>query len=236
MLLAFAVAIGSVAIGAALGALPAGGAGRAVGPIQVFALSAALAVVGVHLLPEAYTEAGPLTVAVFLLAFGLPALVDWAGERRRLRTHGTNTELGLEIGYVGLLVHKVGDGLALGAATGSILAMTNPTGVILAIGGHTVPLTALIVLAFQAHRTTAHALLRAAGLAAAMCAGVLITAAAPATLVEPWQPWITAAIAGLLLHVVIHGFRPERPRSVLGWVGHGAAVAAGLAIVLLGGH
>ncbi|MFW6067226.1 MAG: hypothetical protein ACOC97_02730 [Myxococcota bacterium] len=236
MLLALVVAVSSVGLGAAVGAASVGGTGRVVGPIQVFALSAAIAVAAAHLLPEAYADAGAGTLVVFALGLGLPAAADYLGKRLRGASGGEHGGMGLEMGYAGLLLHKVGDGFALGAATGPLLSVAHPAGVALAVGGHTVPLTALVVLAFHAERGLGHALWRAAGLAVAMAAGAMASAAVPAPWVAPWQPWILAAVAGLLVHVVAHGWRPVRPRSAGGWLAHALAALAGLAIVFVGRH
>lgn len=238
MLLALAIALGSVAAGAALGALSSRVTKEATGPIQLFALSAAVAVVFAHLLPEAYREVGPASLVAFAIAMGTPLALDVITRHVRASDapghHPPGGDASLELGYGGLLVHKVGDGLALGAAAGPIL-WHHPTGVVVAIAAHTVPLTALVVVAFQGERGTAHALWRAGGLAAAMMAGVVATAAVPAQIVAPWEPWIVAVVAGLVLHVVLHGWRPVRPRSLLGWVTHAAAVLVGLGLVFVGG-
>lgn len=233
VLVALLVAIGSVAAGAALGAISSRVAGRAEGPIQLFALSAAAAVVLAHLLPEAFREVGPASLAVFAVAFVVPLAVDAVG--KRLRTNGGGSESSLELGYGGLIVHKLGDGLALGAVTGPMLVLPHGEGVVVAIAAHTVPLTALVVVTFQRTRGTRHALLRAAGLGVAMVGGVLIASAVPRRWVEPIEPWIVAVVAGLVLHVVVHGWRPVRPRSALGWVASAVAVAAGLSLVFVGG-
>ncbi|HVR19524.1 MAG TPA: hypothetical protein VMS65_07505, partial [Polyangiaceae bacterium] len=64
MLLACAVAVIAVALGLALGLVP-GGRSLIAGPLRTFALSAALTVVLLHLLPEAFSELGPLALALF---------------------------------------------------------------------------------------------------------------------------------------------------------------------------
>ena len=109
--MALAVIWMSVAAGIALG-LWQRVAGHATGPIRTFAVVAAGLVVVVSLLPHAIESKGLGGLGAALASVAIvPAL-----ERvfriafRRVTAEG----LRLELGYVGLLVHRVGDGAVMG--------------------------------------------------------------------------------------------------------------------------
>jgi hypothetical protein len=200
LVLPIAVVLASVALGTALG-LAGRRADRSIGAVQIVAALAALAVVGFMLLPEAFAAAGVVALLVALAAFLLPIPIEWLGGR------GGGRDIGLELGYVGLLLHQLGDGLALGVYGG-------PDGggaaVLAAVGLHTVPLVAIVLIAYRARASVRAALLRAAGLALASIAGVVLVSAAPVERLAVAEPWIAAVTSGLLLHVVLHLFRSER--------------------------
>jgi uncharacterized membrane protein YraQ (UPF0718 family) len=231
MLLPIAIALSSHVAGALLGL---GGGRRSLAALRTFALVSALAVVLAQLLPDALGAAGLGALAVFAVAAASPALIGRIAARL-----GKNAGVvGLELGYTGLLLHHVADGLAIGAYAGEHHHDHHHGDVLAALSAHTVPLVALVALAYQRHSGTRAAVLRVGGLLAATVAGSLAT-----TLVSPeefgrFEPWVTAAVAGLLLHVLAHDWGADgaaRP-------GVGArlvdlcAVAAGIALVVFGGH
>ncbi len=78
---------------------------------------------------------------------------------------------------------------------------------LVAFAAHIVPVTAVMLLAIQELRGRGAALVRAAGLLAATLAGVIAVGVLGAGSDEP-LPWLSALLAGLLLHVVSH----ELPR------------------------
>ena len=103
---AVASAIAAVVAGAALAL---GGAGpRVLGPLRAFALAAVVATVLGHLLPEAVEGGGALVLVAFAAALAAPGVIA----KLVPHDHGVATELA----YVSLLLHKVTDGVALGAA------------------------------------------------------------------------------------------------------------------------
>jgi hypothetical protein len=77
VLLASAIAVGAVGLGLALGLLPAGRA-RVAGPLRTFALSAALTVVLLHLLPEAFAELGTVALLLFAATSVFPTILKYA--------------------------------------------------------------------------------------------------------------------------------------------------------------
>jgi hypothetical protein len=217
----------TVALGALLALLPRGRS-EVLGPIRTFALTAACSVVAVHFLPHALQGLGPVALLLVALGVAAPHLAE------RLVTRVTSrgaARVGLEAGYAGLVAHKLGDGLALGAAA------HDGIGPLIAIGAHNVPMIAFVVLAFSDERGHRSGLLRALGLGLASAAGVLFHDALSETLLSAATPAFDAVVAGLLLHVVAHELGRDLPRSTRARAADWAAALVGLALVLLaGGH
>jgi hypothetical protein len=232
VLLPAAVAVAAVALGLFLGLLPTGRA-RLAGPLRSFALAAALTVVVTHLLPEAFVELGAPALFVFAAATALPA---WARVVGRLAGGGAPSHAGLKAGYLGLLVHHVGDGLGLGAYGDAPGGGHAHADVLLALAVHTVPLVAVVSFAFRSSGGTRAAVLASGGLAAASVLGVGMSGLVPQELAHSLNGWIAAAVAGLLVHVVTHDLERDLPET------HGArlldlaAVALGVGVSLLGGE
>jgi hypothetical protein len=236
VLFAAAVAVVAVALGLVLGLVPAGRA-RVAGPLRTFALSAALTVVLAHLLPEAFSELGILALFLFAATSVLPA---WLGLGRALsgsRGHGEgHSHGGLFAGYVGLLVHHVGDGLGLGAYASLPGGALRHADVMLALAVHTVPLVAVVAFAFQRTGGSRRALHAAAGLAGASVLGVVFSGIVPSALVERFSAWVAALVAGLLVHVVTHDLERDLPTSFGGRAIDFVAAILGVATSLVGGE
>lgn len=239
MSLAIVIALCSIALGTALGLLP-GNSPRAGGPFQTFALVTSVAVVLGQLLPEALASVGVPALLAFAAGFAIPRVAERAATafRKPACTHmdAMCTDLGLEFGYVALVLHHIGDGIALGLFTSPLHRGHEHYDVLIALAGHTVPVTALLALAFKTHRGAGSALWRALGIAAAVLVGVLMANSLSPEHLVAWEPWLTALVGGLLLHIVAHGWpvelRPTRLSKLIDF----AAIAAGLLIVTLGGH
>jgi hypothetical protein len=236
VLLACAIAVVAVALGLGLGLVPVGRA-RLAGPLRTFALSAVLTVIFLHLLPEALSELGVIALGLFAVTSIVPAWVRlvrgvWgASHDAEGAVHG-----GLVAGYVGLLVHHVGDGLGLGAYAALPGGVARHADVMLALAAHTVPLVAVVAFAFQ-HASGSRAALRAAsGLAAASVLGVVLSSIVPQTFVERSAAWIAALVAGLLAHVVTHDLDRDLPRTLGTRAIDLLAAVAGVATSLLGGE
>ncbi len=219
--MAAGIAISSVLVGALVGLISRG---RFAGPIRTFALVAALVVVMSELLPSAITVLGVGALVVAALAFIAPSVVSRAGPRGS----------GLELAYAGLLVHKVVDGLTLEVFLGGAHAGHGHLDVALALALHAVPVTALVVVTFI-ERGHVHALGRVVGLIAATLAGVAMAGEVPGVL-ERFDPYIMAAVAGLLMHVVVDEVSVKRPEGIVERVSDLVAVIVGIALVLFTGH
>jgi hypothetical protein len=189
---ALAVAILSVAFGAAMVFVPRAAA-KLLAVVRVAAVGAAVGVVVLKLVPDAYLGIGPVFLVPLVAAFLLPLAIERIGKARVKSA----TLLADEIAYGGLLAHSVMDGVALRAYADDLF-------VLISLAAHTVPIAALIALRFEALRSRTAGLLRAAGLAAATIAGVLLTAVIHEEAIEPIEPWIDAVVAGLLLHIALH--------------------------------
>jgi len=226
-----AIVVGSVAMGAVLG-LVAPGRGRLLDAIRTFAIVSAVAVVVGRLIPDAIRGAGPIVLVAVAIAFVAPWLIERAAQEDPEHDHSST--MGLELSYWGLMLHKVGDGLALGSFTGEAHIGHHHGDVLTAIAVHSVPVTALITLAFTSAHGPRSGIRRAFGLAIVGSLGVVL---AQQTRLGAWsggEPWIEAAVGGLLLHVVTHDWAHEHERPALpGWP-QVIAIAAGVGVLLLG--
>lgn len=231
MELPIAIMVGSVALGAVLG-LVALGRGRLFDAVRTFAIVSSVAVVVGRLIPDAMSQAGPIV----LVAVGISFLAPWLIERAAHEDpeHDHSSTMGLSLTYWGLMLHKLGDGIALGSFTGAAHAGHHHGDVLTAIAVHSVPVTALITMAFTSAHGRKSGIRRAIGLAAIGSIGVVL---AQQTTLSTWtrgEPWIEAAVGGLLLHVVTHDWAHEHEQPALpGWP-QVIAIAAGVSVLLLG--
>ncbi|MCC6872988.1 MAG: permease [Sandaracinaceae bacterium] len=231
MILASAVALASIAAGIALGL---GGRRGALGALSTFAIVAALAVVLLQLLPDAIAGAGWPALVVLAAGVALPRLLE-AGIVRL--AHGARPSIALELSYAALLLHQVGDGLGLGTYASAAHEGHSHFDILLAISAHTVPLVALLTTAYARRASASVAIVRGVGLAVGQLTGVGIAALAPSVAFGAVEPWVTAAIAGLLVHVVTHDWQLERAApAALSRTLTLAAVGAGTLLALAGGH
>ncbi|HUQ04664.1 MAG TPA: hypothetical protein VM261_19320 [Kofleriaceae bacterium] len=166
-------------------------------PVRAFAVIAVAMAIAVHILPEAIDGAGWWVLVPFALGFVAPPLIARVAKQRA----GQHRRLAAELSYAGVLVHQVADGVGLGVLAGG------DGGVhwdfVIGVGAHTVPVVAVIALAFAELGGARAALLRTAGLFAATAAGILLTRA-DASFVSDAGPWLNAAVSGLLFHVLLH--------------------------------
>jgi uncharacterized membrane protein YraQ (UPF0718 family) len=221
--MALAVIWISVAVGVALG-LWQRIAAPATGPIRTFAVVAAGLLVAMSLLPHAILSEG---LAGLAAALASAALVPALERLFRIPFRKVSAEgLRLELGYVGLLLHRFGDGVVMGVeGHGAELSW--------AIGAHEIPIVALVTLAY-ARRGLRQALFRALLLGLASSLGFWLVRSMPGQWHE-LHGWVDAVAAGILVHILASEALPEtletsrqRAYDVLG-------AACGLLIVLAPG-
>jgi hypothetical protein len=230
VLFAVLVAVLSVLLGAALSFVPT--TSRAVlGYMRTFATLAAVAVVVTHLLPEALHELGPLSILLFLAGWFTPALAHLIGQRS---TSGRPAHAVLEAGYWGLVVHHVADGIGLGTYTRLPSEQGSHLDVIVALAAHTVPLIAVVSLAYRTTFGTRSAVLRSLGLALASVFGIALSSLVAAKTIAGFAPVIAAVAAGLLLHVVTHDLTEDAPRTPFARLFDLLVAGLGVSVCLLG--
>lgn len=202
MLSALLLALAPVVVGAFVGLLPAV-ARRFVQPVKVAAVIAAAFVALLHLLPEAYAQAGPLVLASFAVGVALPLLVERLAARPR-----TARVIGADMAFLGVALHQVVDGLQIGAAG----HLDPDGGWAIAIALHVAPLVAATTLDAAERGGSAGALVRAGVLLLATAIGVIGGHfAGGLAVVAALQPWALAAVGGALLHVAVHDLRVHDP-------------------------
>ncbi len=236
MLLALVVAVLAVALGAALTAVSAA---RPVvlGLLRTFAATAAAAVVVTHLLPDALGELGLWGALCFLVGLVGPILLHPLTELLTSRRKSlSKARLALEAGFVGLLLHHVGDGLGIGAYAALPGGVAQHLDVILALIAHTVPLVAVVTLAYRSEYGLTVALRRALALAIASGVGVVGSFAVPTAALSSAAPWIAALVSGVLLHVVTHDWLEDLPSSEPAKLMDILAATLGLSLAFIGGH
>lgn len=151
MVWAICITLVSVGAGTLLAILPRRNDGW-MGPARTFALTAALAIVLMHLMPESLHAIGGWGFLGFLGGLLAPGLLERLGAllwSARPDAKRSNRDLALEAGYAGLLLHRVGDGVGLGAFTGELQLSPGSGGVIAALAAHAVPVVAIVVLTFE---------------------------------------------------------------------------------------
>ena len=233
MLVPGLVAVLAVGFGLLLG-LASDRASPGVGALRTAAFVAALAVALTHLLPEALAELGAPGVLLFAATAVVPGWMRLLTGASANHSGGSG-HAALSAGYAGLVVHHVGDGLGLGAYSELPGGPFAHADVLLALAVHTVPLVAVVAMAFRAVGGTRAAFTRAAGLAAASVGGVVLSGAVPERLVHSLSAWIAAGVAGLLLHVVTHDLGRDLPATPAARVLDLAAAAVGVAASMVGG-
>jgi len=193
-------------------------------PVRSFALAAVTITIALHLMPEAVEAAGPWAIAVLVAGLMLPTALGWIGARLGAARAG-HAAVAVELTFIGVLAHQVGDGLALGTfASGHWDLM-------LAIGAHTVPLAAVVAITFADREGRGRAIARATLIAVTPLLGLTLGRAGAQSVAA--APWLNAAVSGLLLHVLAHDLPSAHGRSAGIRTIELGAIAAGVALPLL---
>jgi len=185
------------------------------GPLRTFGLAAAISVVAFHMVPESIESIGAWAVPALLIGLVLPAVLGRVGSVLWRAGHRTADprHVALEAGYAGLLVHKVGDGVALGVYAGELHPGASGQSFAAALAAHIVPVVAIVVLTFDSVRGRGSALWRAFGL---LLAGLLGVSLAHSVVLGPLSlahGWLSAIAAGMLLHVLTHDLGLDLPQT-----------------------
>jgi ZIP family zinc transporter len=214
-ILAFAVFLGGLA------ALFREPARWAMSAVRTFAVVAAASIALLHLLPEAIAAVGygALLVA-FLGAFG-PVVLERAIPSGAHAHEAPTTALAM--GYAASL-----------AETGAL-----SLAIVLAIAAHTVPLAMVVGIRVLEARGEAQGGRGAIGVALLGVAAATAVGAAAGSLIGgarlvAVQPWLLAAVAGLLLHALSHDVLAAPALSMRGRAVDTLAGWAGLALATLG--
>ena len=210
------------------------------GPIQTFAFVAAGTVVFAELLPDALTSIGAWALLAFVISLALPSLLEWIIKKsrnpRKQHVHRDSHIAGVELGYVGLVVHQFVEGCGLGIYGGANGAHTMHLDVVLALCAHIIPVTSLFMLTIARLRGRRSALIRSAILVTATSLGILVSSQVEYWGVGPLLPWVSAAMSGFLLHVVLHDWSTTVARNNILRSLDFFAIIAGLSLVLLLGQ
>ena len=175
---------------------------------------------------------GALGLVVFAAGLALPR---WLSALRGPHQHRSPGELGLDLGFVGLLAHHLGDGLALGAySRGGSAHGHAHTDVLLALVLHTVPLVAVVAAGYARARGVRVAVTRSLALSLASVVGVLCSHLVPSAIVDSATAWIAAGVSGLLLHGLAHDLGRDLPRAPLGRSMDLAMALLGIAVGVYG--
>ena len=244
MIVAVVITVGSILLGAILGAATRSGS-RWLGPLRTFAIAAVAAAVVVQLLPESVSELGAPALLVFVGALALPGLLAPLLRRVPPMRGVSAGHLGVEFGFVAFLVHQVAEGFALGTYSGGGHGGHDGhdhSAIIIAVAAHTLPLTAVFIAEALVHHGRSSAIRRTIGLALATSVGFTLADVALVELQHEVHPWLSAGIAGFLVHVVFHHHEEHgqsRSVAVSALDVLGAAVGVGLPLLASqwsGGH
>ena len=204
-------------------------------PLRSFAMAALLASVLLHLLPDAIAGAGGATLLAFVAGIVLPNLVSslraWRSPTPRRHAHDHlpgrgHRNLVLLFGISGVLLHQMGDDLALGAFSSGPHAGHVHWDLVIGIAAHTVPLVAIVTLPIQKRRTM---LVIALAMVAASALGITLAELGGLSFAASALPWLNAAVAGLLLHILAHD-TPTVTRTHALRLAETLAVVVGLAL------
>jgi len=196
-----------------------------------FVMVAISGLVLVHIIPHSITAAGTVAVILALVGFLGPGLLERVLHKVARETHIVTLVLAL----VGLMVHALVDGVALGTGSehehGSVLAI--------AVALHRLPVAITIWWLLRPSVGAATAIATLVGLAIATLVGYGLADTLHTALHAKWLWMFQAFVAGSLLHVVVHRpspFQPPSKTSGAFYAGVGALIAIGVVAALADTH
>ena len=223
MFLAAIIAVGQVALAALVTLFPLHS--RLAALLRTFAWTAALAVALFSLVPEAFAVLGWLAVGLVGAAMFTPMLL----ERLSSSKLGRPGRVGLELAFAGILVHRVADGVGLGAFARIDSLRAD---VLIALSAHAIAVESVVILKCRTLLGARSAGWRACWLALAGIFGVAVWSQVNTINSDP-TPYVAALTAGVLLHVAAHDVRhPPAGREVSRWA-HLVAALLGVLITQL---
>lgn len=197
------VTLGAVGVGATLALVTTRGH-VLLGALRTFAAIAVVAAVLIQLLPEAVQELGGAGLAAFAGALVLPQLLAMLAAKLARGAGVSARGVGVDLGFYGFLLHQWAEGLALGTFVSDEHAAHGHGDLVLGMAAHTVPLTAVFVAATLASRGRRAAVVRTGALLGATALGFLAAGTISASHVAGVLPWLSAAVAGFLCHILLH--------------------------------
>lgn len=227
MIEAVAISVASILLGALVGSVSRSESSW-LGPLRTFAIAAVAAAVIVQLLPESVAEIGGGALLLFVGALLLPGLLAPLARRLRPSAEVSTHQVGAELGFYGFLLHQLAEGLALGTVVGE---GHEHAPLVLAVSAHTLPLTAVFVVEALAHGGRRTAMRRVVSIVLATVVGFALAGVAHDRLHLELHPWLAAAIAGLLVHVIFHHDHQRRGGRTA-WVGALDVLGAGIGVGL----
>lgn len=228
---ALAITTGSIVLGVVLGVLTRR-TSAAFGALRVFAVSAVATAVALQMLPEALTEMGGTALLVFGGALVLPGLLNPV-LRRVAGTETTRHDLSADLGFLGFLAHQVAEGVAIGSFSSGAHEGHGHEGLVLAVAAHTVPLTALLIAEALTHRSRKVAMGRAVALVVATGLGFALADVLHDVLPHALHSWLTAGVAGVLMHILFHDHGGGADRTIRTRVLESLAVLGGIALPIV---
>ena len=226
----------ALALGVAM-ALFGGAHPRVLSPLRSFALASVLVAIALHLLPEALATAGPAVLVVFVAGVALPSALSRIVGLLGGGSAAAHGPVAGALAIAGVLLHQAGDGLALASFTGPEHAGHVHWDVVIGIAVHSVPLAAVITLASVERRGRRAAIVSGVGMALALLVGLLLGRSGGTEIGTAAAPWISAVVAGLLVHVLTHDV-PSPPRTAAARSIELVAIVVGIAlpiVAMLGG-
>jgi uncharacterized protein len=208
-------------------------------PLRSFAMAALLASVLLHLLPDAVAQGGGWILVVFAAGLVFPNVASAISHRRKPKLHDHDHRpddkhrlLVWIFGIGGVLLHQFGDGVALGSFASGTHAGHVHWDLVVGIAAHTVPLVAIVTLGLPSKRA---ALYVATSMVVAAALGMATADVGGMSLATSALPWLNAAVAGLLLHILAHD-TPMVNRTSTVRTTETIAVIVGFALPLLLTH